>query len=474
MAPNGPWGYSAKTGEQVSWGNGFSNDPGANYQTPAEKNSNASMINGAAGAYGMYEAGSGMLGSAPTSAASSMPWMTGGASVPTSVPMGASIPAGYSGIATDAATGATQILPSSMVAPSAGSIFGLGGAGTDSAILGQGITSGLGSLGVGAETAASIGGVAGTAIPAIAGAYGLYNMGENLFSGTKMGTAGGAMRGAGTGAAIGSIVPGVGTLIGAGVGALAGGVLGQFGHGPNYYAAKEREKAFGQIFDGNTTRTLKNGQTINLANDEEIHNYNIDHSNPVAADAIPYFKAIARAFAPAANENVHNALVGRMYNEMTKGGTIQDPAEIRRQILRLVENLGLTPSQSISNIDSLLNQGLIAQEERDVLIGRINNLRPGNSYMGNVGQGGSGGGTPAPTPAPTPEAQPGASEEAKRIATTTAPNSQSLSPQGIPTGGVTNLVAPGTPQRPALNSYRIQANFADYIANDPALRLILG
>lgn len=107
---------------------------------------------------------------------------------------------------------------------------------------------------VGSEFA-GMGTLSQVALP-IGAALGAYQLGGSLINERKAGTLGGASSGAAMGAMAGSVIPGVGTLIGAGVGALAGGILGQFGHGHNFYEGEARKGQIKTLAGGGDTISL--------------------------------------------------------------------------------------------------------------------------------------------------------------------------------------------------------------------------
>ena len=107
---------------------------------------------------------------------------------------------------------------------------------------------------VGSEFA-GMGTLSQVALP-VGAALGAYQLGGSLLNERKAGTLGGASSGAAMGAMAGSVIPGVGTLIGAGVGALAGGILGQFGHGHNFYEGEARKKQIKTLAGGGDTISL--------------------------------------------------------------------------------------------------------------------------------------------------------------------------------------------------------------------------
>jgi hypothetical protein len=92
-----------------------------------------------------------------------------------------------------------------------------------------GATAGTAATGATAATGTGIGAAALPVAGGIAGAYGLYDLSQNVDDMSRgRGAAQGAASGAALGASIGSVVPGVGTVIGGAIGGLAGGTYGAF------------------------------------------------------------------------------------------------------------------------------------------------------------------------------------------------------------------------------------------------------
>lgn len=216
-------------------------------------------------------------------------------------------------------------------------------AGSDAAALGGGISSGLSGLGVGAETAASIGGVAGTAIPIAGAALGGYNLYKNVMDGKKD-PLGGALSGAATGAAIGSIIPGVGTLIGGGVGLLAGGALGSIGTGKGKDQirrdqARKTMKEIGLLGPDENDYTLRtrSGQELDIGIDgrgvmagTNQRVYDIDpqrFNNKDDADTIGALDALGFALG-GSDRKVGSDTTGMLFNtvkdSMDRGGDVRD------------------------------------------------------------------------------------------------------------------------------------------------------
>ena len=287
-----------------------------------------------------------------------------------SVPAVENIPAGFEGIGS-LAGGGIEVAPTTA---------GL----SDAAVLGNSIGSGLQSLGVGANTASTLGTAAGYGIPAIAGLYSAYNIGKGLMSGRKMGTAGGAMQGAALGASIGSVVPVIGTLVGGAVGALAGGVLGQFGHGKNYWNNQDRKKAFEELFKGHPEAVQmgvgKGAGTYNFSakQDKEVYKHEIDHSNPLSSVGIKYLKPLANFLAgEGSDDNIRGGLVRVLYNELSKGGTVT-PEEMRQQALRAYSYFNVKPSDILGSLGKFKE----ADSEISDFKAAIDSLRPGGKPFG--------------------------------------------------------------------------------------------
>lgn len=287
-----------------------------------------------------------------------------------SVPAVENIPAGFEGIGS-LAGGGIEVAPATA---------GL----SDAAVLGNSIGSGLQSLGVGANTASTLGTAAGYGIPAIAGLYSAYNIGKGLMSGRKMGTAGGAMQGAALGASIGSVVPVIGTLVGGAVGALAGGVLGQFGHGKNYWNNQDRKKAFEELFKGHPEAVQmgvgKGAGTYNFSakQDKEVYKHEIDHSNPLSSVGIKYLKPLANFLAgEGSDDNIRGGLLRVLYNELSKGGTVT-PEEMRQQALRAYSYFNVKPSDILGSLGKFKE----ADSEISDFKAAIDSLRPGGKPFG--------------------------------------------------------------------------------------------
>lgn len=152
---------------------------------------------------------------------------------------------GLFGLGSETANAGSQVASNlgnlDLAADGAGSLFGTGGTAAGS---------------TGSAGASSISSSAGSALGAAApylGAAGAglsaYQIGDSLIKGKKMGTTGGALSGAGLGAGLAAAAPlvGLGPIGWAGLGLMAlggglgGGLLGQFGHGKNFYEGEDRK-----------------------------------------------------------------------------------------------------------------------------------------------------------------------------------------------------------------------------------------
>lgn len=250
--------------------------------------------------------------------------------------------------------------------------------------VGKGISSTLESLGVGPETAGTIG---ADFLPAVGTTLGAYSIGKDLLAGKKMGTLGGAAKGAGVGASVGSMFPGVGTLLGAGIGGVAGGILGQFGHGPKYYEGKRREA----LVQGLSGQALKNGtfNTTRGAIALDPHAFNVDMTHPNANLAISLMNPASFILTGGHERKMSTDLTGILANAVND----PDQRNVIKNALSFYETLGLKPDDMISKLTALSQHGDVTPEELSVYTNTINGLREG----GHI-----------PVPGPTPPQSPAA------------------------------------------------------------------
>ena len=241
-------------------------------------------------------------------------------------------------------------------------------------VLGQGITSGLQGLGVGAETAGSIGSAAGVGIPVIGGGLSAYSLVKQLMSGKKD-PMGGAMSGAGLGASIGSIFPGAGTIVGGLIGALAGGGLGMIGHGKNYFNKVDREGlkdawAKSGFLNSDKTFALPGGSTFDLSQHEKGGQdkglYNVDTTKQGAA--IGMVNPLAVLMSSNKNDTLAQQAAGYLTNAVSSAG------DARTNARSLYTKAGYNMDSAWKAIDALATSGALDKGTADAYKNGITDL----------------------------------------------------------------------------------------------------
>lgn len=279
-------------------------------------------------------------------------------------------------------------------------------------MLGNGISSGLGSLGVGAQTAGAIGSTLGTAIPIAGGLYGGYQLYNNL-SDNRKDPGGGAMAGAATGAAIGSFVPGIGTLAGALIGGVGGAALGSFGGNKDKdqlardaVRKQMKETGFLGSGEGDYNLQLADGSMFDIGKDGETKNYNVDFSR-AGVDGVVRASDPLAAIMTGGDRKLTSDYAGYFTNAAMSSG---DPLEnVRAQYAKA----GLDHSSAYGNVWNLFNAGKLDAARRDGYLDSLDQAFGVGAYAGTGPQAfdankpGSGGFAPAvpPPTAPTPEIQ---------------------------------------------------------------------
>lgn len=278
-------------------------------------------------------------------------------------------------------------------------------------MLGGYIGSGLEGLGLGAETAGSIGSTLGYGIPIAAGLYGGYQLANNLMD-NKKDPLGGGLSGAATGAAIGSFVPGIGTLAGALVGGLGGSVLGSFGGNKDKdqlardaVRARMKETGFLGPDEGDYNIQLPDGSMFDIGKDGETKNYNVDFSRAGMGDLVGAVNPLA-AIMSGGDAKLNSDYAGYFTNAAS-GGTGDPYANARA----LYEKAGLDHSSAYSNVWNLFNAGKLDAAKRDAYLNGVDQVFGANAYAktgpqaaGNFTAQAPGFGIPQPA-APKPEIQ---------------------------------------------------------------------
>lgn len=260
-------------------------------------------------------------------------------------------------------------------------------AGSGAEALGSTIGTGLETLGVGAETAGSLGAFLGPAAMVAGGLYGGYQLANNLMDNQKD-PFGGAASGAATGAAIGSFLPGPGTVIGAGVGGLLGLGAGMIGGNKDKDqlgrdAVRSKLKGAGIIGD-NYQLTRADGSTFDIGKDgdamlknaagQERRYFDVDFNDANAASVVGAVDPLA-AIISGGDEKLRNDYAGYFANYVLGGG---DP---QANVQRLYEQFGMNKDTAWEGINQLESKGRIDQQMGHVFRNGLNNVFSGGQFV---------------------------------------------------------------------------------------------
>lgn len=222
-----------------------------------------------------------------------------------------------------------------------------------------------------------------------AGAIGLGTAGAAIGAGVAtLGVATGAV----AGASMGSAVPVVGTIIGAAVGALVGFAAGSFGSSKSA-AQMLRDKwrdalektGFAQKVNGSHHVPLADGSTYNIGVDgknkltnldgTQRYTFDVDWSNPIAAEAIPeaHLLTIASGLDPSVNQKgLWTTAVSQMVNAATSNAeTSEDASNNFRAMLASAQ---MNPVQLGLRIEMLRAESKINEQEYLVYLNKLNSL----------------------------------------------------------------------------------------------------
>lgn len=223
------------------------------------------------------------------------------------------LPASFSTGATTGTTTATNAAPGLLSAPVS--------------YIGNGISSGLQGLGVGAETAGSIG---ANWVPGVGIVTGGTTLAMNAMD-RKKDPLGGAMSGAALGASIGSIIPGLGTVVGGLIGGALGAGVGMFGNSKNYFHGKARHDMAQDLAKkyGPQEWTGAGGQKFELdpqrfAKDHTLYDYQMtgnDSKNIGTGNALAYLlTGDSKQKKEGGWKNAPTGQLAQTFANMAKGG----------------------------------------------------------------------------------------------------------------------------------------------------------
>jgi energy-converting hydrogenase Eha subunit F len=238
----------------------------------------------------------------------------------------------------------------------------------------------------GAQTGAQAAGGFGSA-SSIAGAAGALYGAYSLFS--NFGTqdpASAALHGATTGAYLGSqIMPGWGTVVGGALGAIVGGISSLFGdHKHKDVVARdgmrEQLRAIGMIDEKNNIM-LADGSLYSISGEggpslmnldglTKRRHYNVDFSNPLAADTVPLLNPIGKALY-GQNEKLAGDLSAYLINAALSN---VDPAapdaaeQVIANVLAIYAQVGVPIEQIAGVIAQQGQQGYYGEQEATVYL----------------------------------------------------------------------------------------------------------
>lgn len=244
--------------------------------------------------------------------------------------------------------------------------------GSSAAALGSNITSGLEYLGVGSQTAGTIGSGLGTAIPVAGGLYSGYNLAQNLMD-DKKDPMGGALSGAGLGAslaALGLLGP-VGPLAALALGAAGGGALGMIGSGKDkdQIARDQVRKALKEagVVDDQWNLTLADGSKFDIGADGSIQNYNVDFGKEGVGDIVAATNPLA-AIVTGGNPKLKSDFAGYFTNAaMSAGDSIEN-------IKKLYADAGLDHAKAYKSIQEMVAAEKLSKEEGDAYLNGLDQL----------------------------------------------------------------------------------------------------
>lgn len=289
---------------------------------------------------------------------------------------------------------------------------------TGAQMLGSSISSGLGGLGVGAQTAGAVGSTLGYGIPIAGGLYSGYNLAQNMMD-NKKDPGGGAMAGAGLGGslaalgAFGALGP-AGILAAALIGGAGGAGLGMFGGNKDKdqlardaVRAQMKEVGFLGPDKNDYNLTLADGSVFDIGKDGETKNYNVDFSRQGIGDVVGAVNPLA-AIMSGGDAKLNSDFAGYFTNAASGSG---DPYANARA---LYEKAGLDHNSAYSNVWNLFNAGKLDAAKRDAYLNGVDQVFGANAYAktgpqagGNFTPQAPGFGIPAPQQpaAPKPEIQ---------------------------------------------------------------------
>lgn len=251
----------------------------------------------------------------------------------------------------------------------------------------------IGPKGASAHTTASVGGNAHVGVSASVSPSGSFSAAPTAQIGNSAGSAAGAQVGSAAGSAAGNAIAGpVGGAVGSFLGSLTGSVIGNFFSGTSGQDMRNGWRK-GLVSSGLATKgpqgavniTLADGSNYDIGKDggfklknsdgTDRFTYEVDWTNPVAADSIPVAQLvnIASGIDPSVTKkDTFNRATGQMTNAITSNASsVQDSYNNAKSIL---ESKNISPQSLGMRVEALRVSNKISDQEYGVYLNELNNV----------------------------------------------------------------------------------------------------
>ncbi len=240
---------------------------------------------------------------------------------------------------------------------------------------GQAVTTGAAPSATAAATPSAGFGSMGTSVLGAAGAYGLYDNYKNDREGIR-----GYGQGIASGAALGASLGG---LPGAVIGGIGGGLLkagqdlfdsGKSNDQKNRDSARDLLKQMGVVdgpLKGNATLQTFGGDSLDIGLDGSKANFDVDFSNPIAAQAVALVNPLAAIVAQKSGAKKEQ-VAGWLANGIMQNN--KDPNALTKEAQYLYRKFGVGPQELLDNLGQMHSQGQISKDEINAFVDSIKGI----------------------------------------------------------------------------------------------------